>query len=93
MRQVKAPAASLGDSSPEPELTSGSSGHHRGLSRHHGYPGATRVAPSGGLGSGPPLLGQYEKARSARAVMVSAGLAPGLAGMAEPSTTCSPGYE
>src|SRR5208282_972743 len=49
--------------------------------------GATRVAPSGGLGSDPPLLGQYEKARSARAAMVSAGLAPGLAGMAEPSTT------
>ena len=45
----------------------------------------------GGLGSGSPLFGQYEKARSARAVIVRAGLAPGLAGMAEPSTTCSPG--
>jgi hypothetical protein len=47
----------------------------------------------GGLGSGSPLFGQYEKARSAMAVIVKAGLAPGLAGMPEPSATYRPGHE
>ena len=45
------------------------------------------AAPSGGRGSGSPLLGHNDIARSACAVIVSDGLTPRLAETAEPSTT------
>ena len=47
--------------------------------------------PSAGRGSASPLLGQNAIARSAWAVIVSDGLTPRLAEIAEPSTTCRPG--
>ena len=48
-------------------------------------------SPSGGRGSASPLLGQYDIARSACAVMVSEGFTPRFAVIAEPSAMCSPG--
>ena len=48
----------------------------------------TLVAESkGGLASASPLFGQRDIARSARAVMRSDGLTPGLAGITLPSIT------
>src|SRR5205823_606393 len=49
-------------------------------------------APGSGRGSGSPLFGHMAIARSACAVMVSAGFTPRLALTAAPSTTCSPGW-
>ena len=48
--------------------------------------------PSAGRGSGPPQTGQNDIARSACAAIVRDGLAPRLAEIAAPSTTCSPGW-
>ena len=47
--------------------------------------------PRSGRVSVSPLLGQNAIARSAWAVIVSEGLTPRLAEIAEPSATCSPG--
>ena len=49
------------------------------------------AAPSCGRGSASPLLGQNYIARSAWAVIVSDGLTPRLAEIAEPSAMCRPG--
>ena len=49
------------------------------------------AVPSAGRASASPLLGQKAIARSAWAVIVSDGLTPRLAEIADPSTTCRPG--
>src|SRR5690606_40682536 len=58
-----------------------------------GCTGATERygAPCSGRGSGSPLFGQKDIARSAWAVMVSDGFTPRLAETADPSTTWIPG--
>lgn len=58
-----------------------------------GRTGAIRAycSPSVGRGSASPLLGQNDIARSAWAVIVSDGLTPRLAEIADPSAMCSPG--
>src|SRR5690606_35641522 len=56
-----------------------------GATGRYGWPGA-------GRGSGSPRTGHIDMARSAWAVMVRAGLTPGLALTAAPSRTCRPGW-
>ena len=60
-------------------------GRDRLRSARSGTQGRARVSAS-------PLLGQSAIARSAWAVIVSDGLTPRLAVMADPSATCRPGW-
>jgi hypothetical protein len=64
-----------------------------GTAGRSGFTGVSRwyAVPGAGRGSASPLLGQYDIARSAWAVIVREGLTPRLAEIAEPSTTEMPG--
>src|SRR6478736_5813798 len=64
--------------------TTGATGRTASI-RRYGEPRAGRASAS-------PLLGHSAIARSAWAVIVSDGLTPRFAEIAEPSTTCRPGW-
>src|SRR5205807_1138375 len=90
---VRLGASSIGVGATSAQDSRSAAGAPRGTAGLVGAIGSMRrySSPCSGRWSGSPLFGQSAKARSACAVMVSDGLTPRFAEIAEPSTTDSPG--